>query len=253
MAKCSPIARVTAWNQERIAVEASTYRMVALAALLASAGHVMGAGPASDSIYTCIDSKGRRLTADRPIPDCVDREQTELSPGGLTRRKIGPTLTAAERAAQEEQEKRQQEERARLEEEKRREKALVARFPNRETHDKERADALALVDSVTAAAQRRTQELQKQRKFLDGEVEFYQLAPSRMPAKLKRQIEEVDTQLAAQKRFIADQDVEKVRVNARFDEELSRLKLLWAQQSAAVPSAAAHAASSSAGRATTAK
>lgn len=219
----------------------STLRTAALAALLASlAGHAVDAAAAPDSIYTCIDAKGRRLTADRPIPDCVDREQTELSPGGLTRRKIGPTLTAAERAAQEGQEKRQQEERARLEEEKRRERALVARFPNREVHDAERADALALVDSVTAAAQRRREELQKQRKFLDGEVEFYQLDPSRMPPKLKRQIEEVDTQLAAQKRFIVEQDVEKVRVNARFDEELMRLKVLWAKQ-AVVPTVAATA------------
>jgi hypothetical protein len=228
-----------AWNKERNEVQASTLWMAAVAALLASlAGLTMAAAPASDSIYTCIDAKGRRLTADRPIPDCVDREQTELSPGGLPRRKIGPTLTAAERAAQEEQEKRQQEERARLEEEKRRERALVARFPNREVHDKERGDALALVDSVTAAAQRRAQELQKQRKFLEGEIEFYQLDPSRMPAKLKRQLEEVDTQLAAQKRFIVDQDVEKVRVNARFDEELTRLKVLWAKQALPPPVAA---------------
>jgi hypothetical protein len=237
-----------------MAVQASTFRTIALAALLASlAGHAMVAAAATDSIYTCIDAKGRRLTADRPIPDCIDREQTELSPGGLTRRRIGPTLTAAERAAQEEQEKRQHEERARLEEEKRRERALVARFPNREVHNRERADALALVDSVTAAAQRRTQELQKQRKFLDGEVEFYQLDPSRMPAKVKRQIEEVDTQLAAQRRFVADQDVEKVRVNARFDEELTRLKVLWAQQAVVVTPAAAHASSPASRPAATAK
>jgi hypothetical protein len=236
-------------------VEPSKYRSLGLAALLASlAGPVMAApAAASNSIYTCVDAKGRRLTADRPIADCIDREQTELSPGGLTRRKIGPTLTAAERAAQEEQEKRQQEERARLDEEKRRERALLVRFPSREAHDKERADALALVDSVTAAAQRRTQELQKQRKFLEGEVEFYQLDPSRMPPKLRRQLDEVDTQLAAQKRFVVDQDVEKVRVNARFDEELSRLQVLWARQAVVVPPAAAHAASSSAGRPAAAK
>lgn len=217
----------------------STYRTGAVVALLATfAGHVLGA----DGIYTCIDRKGRRLTADRPIAECVDREQIELSPGGLPRRKIGPSLTAAERAAQEEQERRQAEERSRLLEEKGRQRALVARYPSRDVHDKERVAALALVDSVTAAAQLRTKELLAQRKFLDGEVEFYQLDPSRMPPKLRRQIEEVDAQLAAQRRFLAEQDVEKVRVNARFDEELSRLKPLWAQQ-AVVPTTVEHAAS----------
>jgi hypothetical protein len=219
-----------------------------MAGLVACAGQAAAAAAAgaSDSIYTCIDSKGRRLTADRPIPDCIDREQTELSPGGLTRRKIGPSLTAAERAAQEEQDKRQAEERIRIEEEKRKQRALLTRFPNRETHDRERAEALALVDSVTAAAQRRTEELQKQRRFLDRELEFYQLDPSKTPPKLKRQSEEVDTQLAAQKRFIVEQDVEKVRVNARFDEELARLKVLWAQQAVVVqppPAAAGRPAS----------
>jgi hypothetical protein len=230
-----------AWNKGTDTVAAARYLGFALAAALAACA-AQAAAAASDSVYTCIDSKGRRLTADRPIPECIDREQTELSPGGLTRRKIGPSLTAAERAAQEEQDRRQAEERARLEEEKRKQRALLVRFPNQETHDKERAEALALVDSVTAAARRRTEELQKQRRFLERELEFYQLDPSKTPPKLKRQVEEIDTQLAAQKRFIVDQDVEKVRVNARFDEELARLKVLWAQQAAGVQPPAASAA-----------
>jgi TolA-binding protein len=215
-----------AWSEETDNVVRSTFSAGLLAALLAAF-----AVPASaQGIYTCTDSKGRRLTADRPIIDCIDREQTELSPGGIARRKIGPAPTAVERAAEEQKLRRQEEERSRQADDKKRERALVTRYPERAVHDKERAEALALVDSVTAAAQKRTKELQVQRKFLDGEVEFYQINPSRMPPKLKRQIEEVDKQLDAQRRFVADQEVEKVRVNARFDEELSRLKVLWAQQ-----------------------
>jgi hypothetical protein len=207
------------------------------------------AGPASaEGIYTCTDAKGRRLTADRPIIDCIDREQMELSSGGLPRRKIGPSLTAAERAAQEEKARRIEEDTIRANEEKRREKALVMRYPNRSVHDKEREAALLLVDSVTAAAQRRTGELLNQRRFLDGEVEFYKLDPSRMPPKLKRQLDEVESQLAAQKRFVTEQDVEKVRVNARFDEELARLKLLWAQEGTIPATTPTRVASSSPAR-----
>jgi hypothetical protein len=206
------------------------------------------AGPASaEGIYTCTDAKGRRLTADRPILDCIDREQTELSSGGL-RRKIGPSLTAVERAAEEEKARRLDEDRIRASEDKRRERALVMRYPNRGVHDKEREAALMLVDSVTAAAQKRTAELLAQRKFLDGEVEFYKPDPARMPPKLRRQIDEVELQLAAQKRFVAEQDVEKVRLNARFDEESSRLKLLWAQEAAMPATAVTRVASSSPAR-----
>ena len=235
-----------AWSKETGNVVRSTLFARILAALLAAF-----ALPASaQGIYTCTDAKGRRLTADRPIIDCIDREQTEIGPGGVVRRRIGPTQTAVERAAEEEKARRLEEDRVRQADEKKREKALVTRYPSRSVHDKERAEALALVDSVTAAAQKRTRELQVQRKFLDGEVEFYQINPSRMPPKLKRQIEEVDKQLDAQRRFVADQEVEKVRVNARFDEELSRLKVLWAaaQQGPAPAPAATVARAASASR-----
>ena len=205
-------------------------RSMFIEATLAVALAALASAATAEGIYTCTDAKGRRLTADRPILECIDREQHELSPGGLPRRKIGPSLTSAERAAQEDKAGRLEEDQIRANEEKRRERALVTRYPNRGVHDKEREAALTLVDSVTAAAQRRSGELVTQRKFLEGEVEFYKLDPARMPPKLKRQIDEVELQLSAQKRFVSEQDVEKVRVNARFDEELSRLKLLWARE-----------------------
>lgn len=218
-----------AWSKEPDNVVASTMaRAATLAALLAALGSQAGA----EGIYTCTDAKGRRLTADRPIIDCIDREQTELSSSGLPRRKIGPVLTAAERAAEEDKARALDEERIRAGEEKRRERALVTRYPNRGVHDKERETALAMVDSVSAASNKRTTELLGQRRFLENEVEFYKFEPSRTPPKVRRQLEEVDAHLNAQKRFLADQEVEKVRVNARFDEELSRLKVLWAQQGA---------------------
>ena len=42
-----------------------------------------------------------------------------------------------------------------------------------------------------------------------------------------------------QKRFVAEQDMEKKRVNMRFDEELVRLKPLWALAGGAGAGAAA--------------
>jgi hypothetical protein len=219
------------------------YRTAALAAALAS----LFGQAAAQGVYTCTDSKGRRLTADRPIMDCIDREQLKVDPSGL-KRVIPPNPTAAERAAEETRTRLALEERTRAEELKKRERALVTRYPNRAVHDGERAQALALVDSVTAAAQIRTKDLLNQRRFLDGEVEFYKPDPSRMPAKLKRQIEEVEAQLAAQKRFVVDQEVEKVRVNSRFDEELSRLKPLWAIQGATLAPASAPAGKPAASR-----
>ena len=49
---------------------------------------------------------------------------------------------------------------------------------------------------------------------------------------LKRKREDNEKQMEVQKRFLADQIQEKQRVNARFDEELVKLKQLWAEQAA---------------------
>ena len=197
----------------------------------------------SQRIYTCIDSKGRRLTSDRPIPECTDREQKELNSSGTVRRTVGPTMTATERAVFEEQERKANEERMRASEEKRRERAMLSRYPTQAAHDAERVKALNAVQEVILAAHKRTAELQTQRKRIDEEVEFYRKDPSKMPSKLKRQIEENDEHMAGQQRFLDNQEEEKQRVNARFNEELVRLKLLWSQMRAAQAAAGVPAAS----------
>ncbi len=184
-------------------------------------------GVSAQGIYSCTDSKGRKITSDRPIADCVDREQLEHNPSGTVRRKVGPTLTAEERAAAEAREREAAEERARRAEEKRRDHALLVRYPNRAVHDAERAEALAQVDAVTKAATKRMGELQQQRKVIETEMEFYQKDPSKAPAPLKRQVDENLQSIGIQTRFIADQEAEKARVNARFDEDLVKLLKLW--------------------------
>lgn len=188
-----------------------------------------GAQPTvTQGIYTCTDAKGRKLTADRPIPECADREQKVLNPSGTLKARVGPTLTAQERAERDAIQKAEKEESARLNEERRRERALLIRYPNKAVHDKERADALAQIGVVRQAAVNRVDELLRQRTGIDTEMEFYAKDPSKAPPSLRRQVDEVTHSLAVQGRFIADQDAELKRVNARFDEELARLRQLWA-------------------------
>jgi hypothetical protein len=191
------------------------------------AGAVSAQNAPVQGIYTCVDAQGRKLTSDRPIPECIDREQKLLNPSGTVKQKIGPTLTAAERAAQEAKEKQELEERNRIAEEHRRDKALLSRYPNRAAHDKERNEALAQISAVSNAASTRLNELAAQRRKLDDEMEFYKKDPKKAPEYLRRQVEENTQSTAVQKRFIADQDDEVRRVNGRFDEELTRLRQLW--------------------------
>jgi hypothetical protein len=183
--------------------------------------------PVISGVYTCVDAKGRKLTADRPIPECTDREQKVLNPSGTVKTKVGPTLTAQERADQELKEKREIEERNRTVDEKRRDRALLIRYPNKAVHDQERQEAMAQVAVVIQAAKNRLDELTKQRVAVDEEMEFYKKDPSKAPAYVRRQQDENIQSQAVQRRFIGEQESEIKRVNARFDDELVRLRQLW--------------------------
>lgn len=182
------------------------------------------------SIYTCMDAQGRKLTSDRPIAACADREQRELGPTGTVRRVLGPTLTDHERTALEAQHRKAQEERSRAQEERRRERVLLARYPDAATHQAERTAALALVDEVSRAAAQRTAELRQQRKVLDQELEFYSGNPAKAPMNLRRQLADNEESMLEQQRFLVKQEQEKRRVGQRFDVELAQLQRLWTQQ-----------------------
>ena len=181
-------------------------------------------------IYTCIDGKGRRITSDRPITECLDREQRELTGSGTVKRVVPPSYTAEERARIDAQKKAEEALQARIAEEKRRDRALLIRYPNKPVHDKERADALAQIDDVISAVNKRAQTLLDQRKDISAELEFYQNDVSKAPQWLRRKLEDNEQQVAVQQRFVVEQTQEKQRLNARFDEELVKLRQLWGQK-----------------------
>lgn len=201
-----------------------------LAALCVSAG-AQTAVPTPD-IYTCIDAKGRKLTSDRKIPECTDREQKVLNPSGTLKSRVGPDLTAQQREQLEAKNRAQQKEIARQDEEKKRNRALLARYPNADAHQKERLEALGQISLVKLAAVKRVSDLQAERAKLLEEMAFYAKDPSRAPVNLRQQLETVTQALEVQTRFMTDKDQEMARTNARFEEELLRLQPLWRMNAA---------------------
>ncbi|MGJ7526181.1 DUF4124 domain-containing protein [Variovorax sp. GB1P17] len=221
-----------------LAVASTTTSLLLLLATFCGAVHAQQQktdGAAAAGIFTCTDSRGRTLTADRPIAECNDREQRELNPSGSIRRKIEPTYTARELAEREDRAREAAIQAARVTDERRRERALLVRYPNAATHDRERNEALVQIDAVIQAAKKRIAELGEDRKKIDEELEFYKADTSKAPGAVRRKLEDNTQSVAVQNRFIAEQDEEKKRVNARFDEERGRLKLLWSPQNGGTP------------------
>lgn len=190
-------------------------------------------------IYTCTDARGRKLTSDRPIPECRDREQKILNPSGTVKTHVGPTLTTMERRDMEAKAKAEQAQQAMLEEEKRRDRALLVRYPAPSVHQQERNAALSHINRVKQTALTQVTDLLAQKTKLLAELDFYEKDPSKAPRKLNRQIDEVNQTLAVQGRFMADKDAEASRVNARFDAEQARLAPLWRMAAPAAASSTA--------------
>ena len=210
------------------------YRLACLALALSAAA----AAHAQTTFYSCVDAKGNRLTSDRPIMECLDREQQQYSPQGSRKGKLGPSLTANERAALEEKQRKEAEQQARLAEEKQRDRSLVGRYPDEAAHQRERAASLARIDEAIATGVQKDADLQKQRKQLD--VDARAAADDVVKSgRIRRAMAENDENQAAIRRLLAAQQEERERIVRRFDEELVRLKVLWAQ----MPPKAASAAS----------
>jgi hypothetical protein len=76
------------------------------------------------------------------------------------------------------------------------------------------------------ASEKRMEELAAERKPLLQEAEFYK--GKALPAKLKQQLDANDAAVEAQRSAIQNQQAELERINRLYDNELGRLRRLWA-------------------------
>lgn len=190
---------------------------------------------AQGGIYTCLDRHGRRLTADRPISECQDREQQELTSSGTVKRNIGPSLSDQERMAIEDRKRKEIEEREKQREKDQRNQVLLVRYPTKATHDAERAQAVAGLNDVQSIAQKRIAELKKERYEVDTALTAYKNNPSAAPFQLRRRSTEIVEDIKIQERFVAKQVQQRNIINDRFDVELLLLNGLWRDAQANAP------------------
>jgi hypothetical protein len=108
----------------------------------------------------------------------------------------------------------------------RRDRNLLARYPNETPHQKAREAALDTVRAAIRSRDRRLEELAIERAPLMAEAEFYK--GRELPLKLRIQLDANDAAVLAQRQSSASQQAELERVNSLYDDELARLKRLWA-------------------------
>lgn len=202
----------------------------ALMALIGAAPLAQAQAPAQPAsaagIYSCVDDSGRKLTADRPIAECTAKNQRMLNRDGSLKAVFPPILTVEERADKEARERAAAVARASQADAVRRDRNLLARYPNEASHHKAREAALDTVRAAIRSRDRRLDELALERAPLEAEAEFYK--GREPPLKLRILLDANDAAVLAQRQSTASQQAEFERVNNLYDDELGRLKRLWA-------------------------
>jgi len=213
------------------AMESTTYKeldILKASAAIGILGLVLSTPWAqAQQFYSCTDGNGRKLTSDRPIAECLDREQRVIDSTGTVRRVVGPTLTDNERAAQEAERQEELKKKAKLTEARRRARALLARYPNEVRHKEGRREALAEMNEDIAIANKRLFTLRGDRKTIDAELGPWKENPDKAPVNLQRKSADNQLLIDDQLRLIALREKEKARINEQFDNELVHLRELW--------------------------
>jgi hypothetical protein len=207
----------------------ASLRAAAIAAALGGLAPPAPAQPSGPggSIFVCTTAQGRRLTSDRPIPECLDREQREIGPSGAVRRRIAPARTEEERAADEARQKQQETLRRQQTEAARRDQLLLSRYATPEQHAAARQAALQRSLEVDGMSRQRIAVLEKERAGL-RQAQREAVGPGAGNAgAIQQQLQFNASELDAQQRFLAAQGEERQRINARFDAESQRLQPLW--------------------------
>ncbi|MFG6448001.1 hypothetical protein ACG0Z6_07030 [Roseateles sp. BYS180W] len=183
--------------------------------------------PASvGKIYSCITADGRRLSSDRPIAECQEREQRLHRADGSVQRIVPPTPSLEEKSQLDARRLRQELDNAAQADAVRRDRNLLSRYPNEAAHQKARTSGMDDIQKSYAKSGLRVAELTKEYKRLASEAEFYK--GKEMPATLKQQLSANEAAQEALRLLQDNQRTEIQRLTKFYDDELARLRRLWA-------------------------
>jgi hypothetical protein len=212
-------------------------------ALLPVALAVLSLSAQAANIYTCVSAKGQRITSDRPIAECLDRSQELRNTDGSVKQVVPPAMTAEERASHEERLRQEMAAASAQRDAIRLDRNLLSRYPDEARHQRARKAALEPLNTALAATERRLAELAHGQKRLQEEAEFFK--GRELPRDLKNKFGQNQVTLQAQQDAGQNHLAEIKRINTSYDQELTRLKRLWA---GAAPGSFSLPASSSAAR-----
>ena len=192
---------------------------VVLAAFFALTVATQVSAQSKQTIYRCVDAKGKTYVTQTPPPECLGKSTQELSSQGRVI-KENVVLTPEQQAAQEAEKKRKEEQDQQAREERRKNAALLNTYSSAKDIEEARSRALKQAEEAIKQTEKRITEADKRRKDFEREKEFY--AKKGVPAKLAQDIQNAEIELKNQHELLDAKRKEIGTINARYDEDKRR-------------------------------
>jgi DNA repair exonuclease SbcCD ATPase subunit len=171
------------------------------------------------TIYRCVDAKGKTYVTQTPPPECLGKSTQELSSQGRVIRE-NVVLTPEQQALQEAEKKRKDEQEQQAREERRKNAALLNTYSSEKDIEEARTRALRQAEEAIKQTEKRITEAEKRRKDFEREKEFY--AKKGPPPKLLQDIQNAEIELKNQHDLLDAKRKEIGTINARYDEDKRR-------------------------------
>jgi hypothetical protein len=182
--------------------------------------------------YRCVTKAGRKYYGSTIPPQCTGELVEALSAQGTLLFRIEPPLTPEQRAAKEAEELKAAEAEAAKRDAKkaaevqaRRDRALLQTYSDESDIERVRTRALASNREAAAQVEKRIAQLKNRQMNLEKEAEKYK-DPSEMPDKIRQDMKAVAYDLSLQEQLLASRRREAAEINARYDEEKRKYRLL---------------------------
>lgn len=190
---------------------------------------VVWAAAVQAQVYTCTTSQGRKITADRPIPECMDREQRELQTTTGRINIIQPKQTEAERWAAREQRKETERQQEAALRQQRHDQQLLVRYPDDASLEEKRSYLIDEVKKRWAPTLEEQAELDARRKELSAEAEARRKARKVADFSSAKEAAQLERRTLQLQPMVAKAQTEINRVNSEMDADLARLRELRSQ------------------------
>ena len=175
---------------------------------------------APQRMYKCIDARGKTYYTQVPPAECLGRETQELNRSGSVIRKTERPLNPAELQAREAEKKKKAEEAEKAKEERRKNTALLNTYSSEKDIEDARARSLQETQTAISDTEKAIAGAQKRQQDLEKEKEFYTKKP--MPFKLKTEISNLDIEIKNQTALQDAKKKEISTINQKYDEDKRR-------------------------------